>query len=95
MSISAKCECAGRTETEINSLSCLGGIKDFFEQQVEEGVFIALEPQKPYFRSDGRKWFADVWYKCRECGCLWEVIYPDFPACGRVRKFPDGIYRPY
>lgn len=94
MELYKKCECVQRTETEINSIKCLNEINDFFEQQTNAGIFIVLEPQKPYFRSGDMKWFADVWYKCRECGCLWEVIYPDFPACGRVRKFPDGIYRP-
>ena len=36
--------------------------------------------------------FADKWYVCNSCGCLWEVVYPEFPAKGFVRKFSDGIY---
>lgn len=40
------------------------------------------------------KWYADKWYKCKDCGALWEFDYPDFPASGFVRKFDDGVYRP-
>ena len=48
--------------------------------------------ENPYYigcSSNGIKmeWYADKWYKCLECGVLWEFVYPDFPAQGSVRKY--------
>jgi len=72
-------------------------LKNFFEKQVEEGVFTDVKVSEPYYvgyDSAGTKfpWYADKWYRCRECGALWEMEYPDFPALGFVRKFEDGKY---
>jgi hypothetical protein len=89
---SIKCECSNRLDTSIISLKQFKEIKIFFERQVEIGNYIMQKPQMPYFVSSEKKWFANVWYKCKICGCLWEINYPDFPATGFVRKFPNGQY---
>lgn len=87
------CECNDRIATEIKSLSELNEIKAFFSEQLSEGVFTELVPQKPYYKYKSEKqWYADKWYKCTACGCLWEYVKPDFPASGFVRKFSDGNY---
>lgn len=92
MVYSVKCECSNRFDTSIKSLKEYKEIKDFFEHQVEIGNYIIIKPRLPYFVSTEKEWFANVWYKCKICSCLWEFNYPDFPAAGFVRKFPDGHY---
>ena len=86
------CECSERIAAKINSPKMSAEIKQFFEDGVKSGVFTASAPMKPFYRYNDEKTFADVWYRCNVCGCLWEVCYPDFPALGFVRKFPDGKY---
>ena len=92
-----ECPCKERTATEIDSFVRFQEIKDFFEEQAEKGIFLEEVPLKPFYtweQQDAcRKWFATKWYKCKVCGCLWEFNYPDFPANGFVRKFPNGIYQ--
>lgn len=90
------CDCAQRTETSISTQRAFEETKDFFERQKSAGIFREIAPEQPYYtwRDGAReiKWFATKWYRCEQCGCLWEVQYPDFPAEGFVRKFPAGIY---
>lgn len=90
-----KCDCDERIGIKINSWKQFEELKAFFEEQVEEGIFVEIPVEKPYYigySSDGKemKWYADKWYKCVECGVLWEFIYPDFPAQGSVRKFSEN-----
>ena len=70
---------------------------DFFKLQTDLCIFEGLQPEVPYYTWQGngpaQKWYASCWYRCKACGCLWEVLYPDFPAKGFVRKFADGHYR--
>ena len=85
------CDCSERVETKINSWSQFEEIKNFFEERKRENVFIDLPVTKPYYigySADGKamSWYADKWYKCRECGVIWEVVYPEFPAQGFVKK---------
>lgn len=87
------CNCSDRIATEIKSLSQLKEIEDFFSEQLSKGVFTELPPRKPYYKFKKISWYADKWYKCKICGCLWEYVKPDFPASGSVRKFPNGKYR--
>lgn len=92
------CDCNKRDETEIDSQKKFKEIKDFFEQQVSDGIFKEITVSKPYYigysdlQKKEIKWYADKWYICKSCGCLWELDYPDFPASGFVRKFEDGKY---
>lgn len=93
-----KCDCKERNEIEINSVKLFNELNEFFSNQVEKGLFSEIEVLSPYYSGYSvlkRKvidWHATKWYKCNECGCLWEIKYPDFPAKGFVRKFIDGVY---
>ena len=97
-----QCDCDERIGVEINSFQLYEELRKFFEHQVQEGVFCDIPVELPYFcgyglkpeeAKDEFKRYADKWYKCKCCGTLWEFRYPDFPAKGFVRKFPDGKYR--
>jgi hypothetical protein len=92
-----ECECKERKEAEIDSLALFEEIKEYFEEQVLSDVYDDKLVDRPYYvwESGTEKmiWYADKWYKCKVCGCLWEFRYPEFPASGFVRKFPDGSYR--
>lgn len=86
-----KCDCNERIGTKINSWKQFEELKNFFEEQVEKGVFVEIPVRIPYYTgysADGKimKWYADKWYKCIQCDVLWEFVYPDFPAKGSVRK---------
>lgn len=87
-----KCECKQRIAIKIDSIAILKEIESFFEEQQLNGIFSEIKPDKPYYSYKNKLWYADRWYKCNVCGCLWEVVYPDFPAKGFVRKFDDGKY---
>lgn len=93
------CDCNERIDVEINSLKQFEDLKKFFEKKVKEGVFVEVSVKRPYYigysiiEKKSIKWYANKWYRCRKCGTLWEFQYPDFPAKGFVRKFPDGKYR--
>ena len=92
-----KCDCEGRIEVTINSYKLFEELQEFFMQQVKKGVFKDIEVKEPYaLTSNGveeMKWYATKWYRCNYCGCLWEFLYPDFPAKGFIRKFADGKYK--
>ena len=92
-----ECECINRYPAEINSLALFNEKKTFFEEQVQLGVYDDIPVIKPYYcwKTDGKdvEWYADKWYVCRLCSCLWEFQYPDFPAKGKVREFVDGQYK--
>lgn len=92
-----KCDCNERIGIKINSWKQFEELKDFFEEQVEKGLFIEIPVERPYhtgYSVEGKamKWYADKWYKCLECDVLWEFIYPDFPAQGSVRKLSADDY---
>ena len=92
-----KCDCAERIGIKINSYDFFIELKEFFEGQVQKGIFEDVPEEEPYFiglYDDGstKGWYAEKWYRCNACGTLWEFKYPDFPAAGEVRKFEDGIY---
>jgi len=91
------CECAKRYEAKIDSWALFEEIKTYFEEQVSLGRYEDIPVKKPYYiwqsGKEKMEWNADKWYKCKICGCLWELVYPDFPADGEVRKFADGVYK--
>lgn len=98
-----KCDCNERIGIKINSYQLFENLKNFFDRQVEQGLFLDVPVAEPYFCGyhlnpenikDEYKWYASKWYKCKDCGALWEFQYPDFPAKGFVRKFKNGVYRP-
>jgi hypothetical protein len=90
------CECDNRYPAEIDSQALFSEIQAFFDGEVLSGVYADVPVTKPYYSwfADGKskKWYADKWYQCQVCGCLWEFQYPDFPANGAVRKFVGGEY---
>ena len=92
-----KCTCDSLYETKIDSMELFQEIKNYFSLKIEDGDFIEIPVKEPYFVGKSKlqtiNWYADKWYLCRKCGCLWEFIYPDFPANGFVRKFKDGAYK--
>ena len=96
-----RCECDNRYECKIDSQKKLAEVNGFFDKNQENGTFLKEPAEKPYYiwrdisRKDknGRvRLFADAWYKCKICGCLWEVKWPDFPAIGFVKKYDNGEY---
>ncbi len=91
-----ECECIQRHEINISSWAIMEEMKIYFDEQVSLGIYEELTVKEPYFIGKSEMlniaWYADKWYKCKMCGCMWEIRYPDFPAYGFVRKFPDGIY---
>lgn len=90
------CDCKNIGDLSINNQSDFQRGINFFHHECIESKFQELIPQQPYYTwrqgSATKKWFATKWYKCMICGCLWEFQYPDFPAKGFIRKFPDGVY---
>lgn len=86
------CECCATNECEVDSLFTQNKFENFFFKNIRTGTFIEEKPGIPYYTFDQSKWYADKWYRCTVCGCLWEYVKPDFPASGFVRKFTDGSY---
>jgi len=43
-----KCDCNERIGIKINSWKQFEELKDFFEEQVEKGLFIEIPVEKPY-----------------------------------------------
>lgn len=90
------CDCDERVGTDIDSIKMLDYINEWINKNLEEGVFEELEVSIPFAIDIGKnesqtiRFYADKWYKCRNCGTFWEIIYPDFPMIGTVRKFIDG-----
>lgn len=92
------CDCNERVGIEINSVKLFKELKAFFREQVNKGIFLEVPVETPHYigydiYGKAIKWYANKWYRCKDCGTLWEFQYPDFPAKGFVRKFGDGVYR--
>lgn len=91
-----KCDCNERVGIKVGTMKLFQELKEFFDTQVKAGIFIEEDVKVPFYiwkgNGEEKKWYATKWYKCLQCGCLWEFDYPDFPASGFVRKFDDGIY---
>ena len=90
------CDCCERTSIDISSDKQLQTVKEFFELNIQKGTFVNVTQKKPYYEFIGKdgvsyKNFADYWYVCNSCGCLWEFKLPDFPANGFVKKHFEGI----
>lgn len=85
------CDCEERIGVEINSYQQFEELKNFFNEQIENGTFAEIKVEKPHYvwndeKGNEMKWYADKWYKCNICNTVWEFDYPDFPATGFVRK---------
>ena len=91
-----ECDCEKRVGIKVDSIKLFKQLVDFFSEQLKNGIFEEDLNKEPYYTwTDGAEtvsYTAAKWYRCKACGCLWEFNYPDFPAPGFVRKYPDGIY---
>lgn len=91
-----ECDCNERIGIEVDSIKIFKELKIFFDTQAEMGIFIEEKNKEPFYvwknGKEEKKWYATKWYRCQQCGCLWEFDYPDFPTQGFVRKFENGIY---
>lgn len=92
MACEPECECLNYFETEIKDLSLYKEYESFFLINLQKNIFTELKPDTPYYSFGKTYWYADKWYKCKICGCLWEYTKPDFPSSGFVRKFENGVY---
>lgn len=79
-----KCCCNSLHNQIVNSEAQFEKMKDFFNDNNYKSILV----HRPYYSLG---WFADKWYKCRSCGRVWEFIYPDFPAHGRIRLIHMNI----
>ena len=91
------CCCSTLGDLYINSSNDFLNLKCLFDDECKNGRYKEMIPQQPYYTWTHEcrtvKWYATKWYVCTICGCLWEFQYPDFPARGFIRKFPDGKYK--
>ncbi|MCR5195462.1 MAG: hypothetical protein K6D38_04035 [Pseudobutyrivibrio sp.] len=86
-----KCDCLEKTNQKITTAVQFDEARAFFKKMVEEKIYVEVDVKEPYHTGkllDGKKveWFADKWFKCNLCGQVWEFLYPDFPAGGKIRK---------
>lgn len=93
-----KCDCNERVGIKVNSWKQFEDLKSFFKEQIQNGLFIEIPIEEPYHVGHGAngdlmEWYADKWYKCQDCGVVWEFVYPDFPAQGSVRKLSVNGYK--
>jgi len=89
------CECKERYAADIDSYSLFIEVKSFLEGEFNKGVFVDVTKIKPL--DFGKNEVGEqIWYytqrlfRCKSCGCLWAIKYPDFPEHGFVGKYPDG-----
>lgn len=70
------------------------GWKDFedLKETINELVAKKLWREVSVTKQHYPGWYASKWYISTKTNCLWEIDYPDFPAEGFVRNFPDNIY---
>lgn len=92
-----KCDCNERIGVDISTQKGFMELKDFFNQQVKNRIFKEVPVKEPFYVGEGKlesiSWYANKWYKCSYCGCLWELEYPDFPAKGFTKKFEDAVHK--
>ena len=91
------CSCDKSEEMKVDSIEMFLKLKDYFAKLVDEGILIEIPVTEPYFVGKSKlqtiNWYADKWYFCKRCGCLWEFVYPDVPASGFIRKFQNGMHQ--
>jgi hypothetical protein len=93
----SKCDCNEHLGLSIYSNEDYKIAKVFLENRIDNNIFVETDVLEPYYVGKGKHineiLYADKWYLCAECGCLWEFCKPEFPAFGFVRKFADGVYK--
>lgn len=73
-----KCCCNLISNQVIRSSNQFTQMKSFFEKNNYKSMMV----RKPYYLFGC---FADKWYKCRQCGRVWEFVYPEFPEQGHIK----------
>ena len=86
-----QCDCTDRIGIKVETIKQFNQLKEFFCEKTKENLFEEIKVTLPYYEGHDRngniiKWYADRWYRCKICGTIWEFQYPEFPACGEVRK---------
>lgn len=84
-----KCLCEGRTEIKIVSEKQFDEVRAFFDDHEE---YNQIAPLKPYYSYEDKNYYANKWYRCSVCGCVYEFCYPDFPRQGFLRKHDSSGY---
>ena len=92
MAIKTKCSCNEEKEIIINTLEEFLYYKNFFENKTVEKVFLDLSDYNSIWHGDGGeeknyKVRTIKHYKCKECGSIWEFIYPRTDFDGKINKF--------
>lgn len=87
----SECKCKILDECKISTFQQFKELKSIIEELLVSDYLKEVEVKKPYYVGiDGQgnevKWFANKWYKCNKCGTIWEILFPDFPMTGNVRK---------
>lgn len=98
--LTEQCNCAEYISCNINSSREFDSIKLLFDEWLKSGKYIEITPSEPIYehsyKYNGKyklvRRYAEKWYKCLLCDCLWELVYPDFPSKGSVTKFKNSIY---
>lgn len=91
-----KCDCGNRYGAEITSLKMFDSINAFFIECKNKNIYKEIKIKKPYYTYNYfLRCYADKWYRCRCCGTLWELEFPDEKGGAWVRKFSDGKYRKF
>lgn len=92
-----ECSCNMLDSCDIVSLEQLRQINNFFNRNIKNHIFYEEKNKQPFYeQSDGNRtirYIAKKWYRCKLCGCLWELNYSDIPLQGFLRKFEDGVYK--
>ena len=90
------CDCEERSEIKVDTMDLFHELQNYFERQVQAGVFVEEPPQEPYYiwhdskTHREKKWYASKWYRCTVCGCLCEFNYPEFPIKGVCKEISKG-----
>lgn len=90
--ITEKCLCRDKeTCKDINSCDELDSYIVFFQKGVRDGTFSDItDYSRVWCMVRGQKMMCArpvFAYRCRICGSLWLLQYPDFPSAGFIDRF--------
>ena len=85
------CICNKLKDEKINTWEQYEQLQALFDEYEKNGELVTIPIEKPYYigkSANGSvyEWYADRWYKCTDCGTIWEFVYPEFPAQGFVKR---------
>lgn len=90
------CDCKDRNGIRIDSYKLFRELDEFFRAQVSKGIFDDISDYSRIWYEHGgseKNIYRETkkCFVCKACGCLWEFIYPEFPAAGQILKHPTGV----